>query len=64
MLNGDSQFIYDGSHSLPAYLQNSLKGTECTKQSREFLHAIFKRKSDITARKFPKKLRTSSKVKK
>jgi len=41
MLNADSQFVYDGSRSLPAYLQNSLNGMASTKQSCEFLHAVF-----------------------
>jgi hypothetical protein len=62
MLNDESQFMYDGSPSLPVYLQNSLNGMACTKQSCEFLHAVFKRKREITVRKFPNKVGTTSDV--
>jgi hypothetical protein len=62
MLNVESQFIYGDSPSLPAYLQNSLTGMACMKQSCEFLHAVFKRKREITVRKFPNKVETSSEV--
>ena len=44
------------------YLQNSLNVMACMEQTCEFLDAVFIRKREITARKFPNKVGTSSKV--